>query len=169
MSALSKEQQELFEFFPETELPLMLSQDHILEFSKINAPFPQKFIEEVLLKWETEIDEYTEFLPCFSLPVQENYLPLIYWHGGLMIYAFILVTVNKSGQLISRKPIASTIAEGSIIKQSAAYIDEELQITIIAGQNADGSLYDSSLSQKFSMEILYNGEIVLLLDDNFNL
>jgi hypothetical protein len=169
MSELSKEQQVFFDFFPEAELPLILSQDHIAEFSEMNAPFPQKFIEEVLLKWETDIDEYTEFLPCVSLPVQDNYLALIYWKGGLLKYEFILVTVNKSGHLISRKSIATTIAEGSVIKNSVAYIDEELQITIVAGQNPDGALYDSSLSQKFNMEILYNGEIVLILDNNHNL
>lgn len=161
---LSHQQQELVQFFPEGELPVMLSQDQVKEFSDYNDPFPQKFIEEILMAWEKEVDEFTEFIPCLRLPVQENYIAVVYWKGGLLKYEFILVTLDKQGQVISRKPIATTLAEDNQIKQSAAYIDEEMNITILAGQNLDGDLYDSSLSQKFSMEILFNGEIVLDLD-----
>ncbi|MFZ1705929.1 MAG: hypothetical protein WAT79_16405 [Saprospiraceae bacterium] len=161
---LSREQKELADFFPEAELPLMLSQDQIGDFSEWNKPFPQKFIEEVLNIWETEVDEFTEFLPCVSLPVQEKFVPLIYWKGGLLKYDFILVTIDKQGGLINKKPIATTIVDGAVVKQSAAYIDEDLNITIVAGQNDEGELYDPSKSKKFSMEILPNGEIVLLLD-----
>jgi hypothetical protein len=162
---MSPEQKEFIRFFPEAELPLMLSQDQLPEFSDINEPFSAQFIEEVLTLWEKEIDEFTEFIPCAHLPVQEEYLGLVYWKGGLLKYEFILATINKKGELISKKPIATTVVENSVIKQSAAYIDPDLNITILAGQNIDGALYDSSLTQKFSMEILFNGEIVLHLDE----
>ena len=163
---MSPEQKEFVRFFPEAELPVMVSQDQLLEFSEINEPFSAHFLQEIMPLWENEPDEFTEFIPCFHLPVQENYLGLVYWKGGLLKYEFILVTIDKKGDLISRKPIASTIADGDTIKQSAAYIDNDLNITILAGQNREGELYDSSLTQKFSMEILFNGEIILHLDNN---
>src|SRR5690606_4628460 len=142
--SLSPEQKELVQFFPESELPVMLSEDQVKEFSDFNAPFPQKFIEEILMAWEKDVDEFTEFIPCFHLPVQENYVGVVYWKGGLMKYEYILLTLDKKGHVIQRRPIASTHAEGNQIKQSAAYIDEEMNITILAGQNPDGDLYDSS-------------------------
>lgn len=163
---LSPDQKEFIRFFMEAELPVMVSQDQLPEFSQMNEPFSAHFLEEIMASWENEPDEFTEYIPCFYLPVQENFLGLVYWKGGLLKYEFILVTINKKGELISRKPIASTIAEGDFVKQSAAYIDPDLNITILAGQNREGALYDPSLTQKFSMEILFNGEIILHLDNN---
>jgi len=161
---ISQELQDIIQFFPEAELPVLLSEDQLPVFQDNCPPFPQKFIDEVLQVWEKEIDEFTEFIPCVSLPMQDNYIGLVYWKGALLKYEFVLVTIDKKGELLYRKPIASTIVDGELIKKSVAYIDPDLNINIIAGQTEEGKLYDSSMSQNFTMEILVNGEIVVNID-----
>jgi hypothetical protein len=70
------------------------------------------------------------------------------------------VTLNKLGDVISRKSIASTIVHGQTIKKSIASIDPDYIITIIAGHSEGGEDYDAEQSQSYSMEILPTGEII---------
>lgn len=154
----------ILHYFPETTLPVLISEDHLPDYETNSQPFPQLFIDEILLEWEKEADEFTEFIPCFQLPKEENFYSVVYWKGGLLRYDFILVTLNKKGELINKKSIASTIVIDNIIKKSVASIEPDLIINIIAGQTMDGEEYDASMSKAFSMEILPSGEIIFSLD-----
>lgn len=153
------------EYFPAVELPVMLSEEQKDVFEEMNKALPLVLTEKYIGSWESEIDEFTEFIPCFSLPVQKNYSGLVYWKGSLLKYEFILVTLNKSQQLISRKVIASTIVDNNIIKRSVASIESDLSISIIAGHQQGDDLYDVSASALYSIEIMDNGELVF--DSNF--
>jgi hypothetical protein len=150
----------ILHYFPETELPVMISEDHLVDFEATTTPFPQAFIDEVILQWEREQDEFTEFMPCFRLPTQEKYAALVYWKASLLSYDFILVTLSKRCELISRKIIASTIVRDNRISKSVASIDPDMIISIMAGQSlADGD-YDAASSKAYSMEILPSGEVI---------
>ena len=81
-----------------------------------------------------------------------------------MRYDFVLVTLDKNGELINKKSIASTLVNDNIIKKSIASIEPDLIINIIAGQTLDGEEYDASMSKAFAMEILPTGEIIFALD-----
>lgn len=151
-------------YFPETELPVLISEDHLSEFEANSDPFPQVFIDEILLEWEKEADEFTEFIPCFRLPKEEKFNAVVYWKGSLLRYDFILVTLDKNGELINKKSIASTIVNENVIKKSVASIEPDLIINIIAGQTLDGEEYDASMSKSFAMEILPTGEIIFAMD-----
>ena len=151
-------------YFAETELPVMVSEDYLQDYERDNNPFPQSFVDEVIPEWEKEIDEFTEFIPCFRIPAQENFHAVVYWKGGLLKYDFILVTLDKNGQMINRKSISNTIVTGNIIKKSVASIETDLIINIIAGQSMDGTEYDAGESKAFSMEILPNGEIIFNME-----
>ena len=140
MSKLDK----ILHYFPETELPVLISEDHLSEFEINSDPFPQVFIDEVLLEWEKDADEFTEFIPCFRLPKEEKFNAIVYWKGALLRYDFVLVTLDKNGELINKKSIASTIVN--------------------AGQTLDGEEYDASMSKAFAMEILPTGEIIFAMD-----
>jgi len=146
------------------ELPIIVSDDYLSEYESNADPFPQVFIDEVLLDWEKEADEFTEFIPCFRLPKEEKFNSVVYWKGALLRYDFILVTLDKNGDLINKKSIASTIVNDNVIKKSVASIEPDLIINIIAGQTLDGEEYDASMSKAFAMEILPSGEIIFALD-----
>ena len=160
MSKLEK----ILHYFPETELPVLISEDHLSEFEINSDPFPQVFIDEVLLEWEKEADEFTEFIPCSRLPKEEKFNTIVYWKGALLRYDFVLVTLDKNGEMINKKSIASTIVNDNVIKKSVASIEPDLIINIIAGQTLDGEEYDASMSKAFAMEILPTGEIIFAMD-----
>jgi len=160
MSKLEK----ILHYFPETELPVLISEDHLSEFESNSDPFPQVFIDEVLLDWEKDADEFTEFIPCFRLPKEEKFNAIVYWKGALLKYDFVLVTLDKNGELINKKSISSTIVNDNVIKKSVASIEPDLIINIIAGQTLDGDEYDASVSKAFAMEILPTGEIIFAMD-----
>ncbi|MFZ1750300.1 MAG: hypothetical protein WAU01_08920 [Saprospiraceae bacterium] len=156
--------EKILHYFPEVPLPVMVSEEHLPEYEAEADPFPQVFIDEVLLEWEKEADEYTEFIPCFSIPKEENFYGVVYWKASLLRYDFILVTLDLKGQLINKKSIASTIVDGIIVKKSVASIEQDLIINIVAGQTLDGEEYDALLSKAYSMEILPTGEIIFDMD-----
>jgi hypothetical protein len=154
----------ILHYFPETQLPVIISEDHLSEYENNAAAFPQAFIDEVITTWEKDVDEFTEFIPCFQLPKEEKFNAVVYWKGGLLKYDFVLVTLDKKGDLISKKSIASTVVTDHTIKKSVASIEPDLIINIIAGQTEDGDEYDAAMSKAFAMEILPSGEIIFNLD-----
>ncbi len=160
MSKLDK----ILHYFPETELPIIVSEDYLSDYETNADPFPQVFIDEVLLEWEKDADEFTEFIPCFRLPKEEKFNTVVYWKGALLRCDFIMVTLDKNGELINKKSIASTIVNDNVIKKSVASIEPDLIINIIAGQTLDGEEYDASMSKAFAMEVLPTGEIIFALD-----
>ncbi len=152
-------------YFPEVDLPVTLSDEKVMTFSSENKALPAGFISEFIEPIEKEIDEMTEFIPCLKIPNTENFTALVYWKGSLMKYEFILVTYNKRNRVISRKSIASVIVEGELVKKSVASIDEDLIISIIAGENQKADeAYDPKNSKAFSMEILGDGEVIFSVD-----
>ncbi len=154
----------ILQYFPEKELPVFISDEHISIYETENETFPKAFVDEIILEWENAIDEFTEFIPCFRLPKEENFNAILYWKGGLLKYEFILATIDKNGGLISKKSIANTIVNGNIISRSVASIESDLIINIIAGQTIVGFEYDPTMSKAFTMEILHSGQIIFTLD-----
>jgi len=158
------------EYFPEVELPVLIAEDTILTFDSVNEVLPKDMIEHYIIKWEggQEIDEYTEFVPCFRLPdSSEDYHAVVYWKGGLLKYEYLLVTLSKkNGELLNRKLIAGTIAEGDVLKKSVAQIDEDLIIHIMAGVGTADDKYNPENSQAFNMEIMSTGDIIFSLGDD---
>ena len=160
--------EELLSFFPEIELPIEVTEDLVMTADTVNKVLPAVIIEEFLVKWEgsEEFDEFTEFVPILQIQGLEEFHGLIYWKGGLMRYEYILVTLDKLGNLISRKPVASTLSDGQTVKKSVAKIDEDLIIHIMAGENQANGKYDPSNSQAFNMEVLHTGDIIFSLGDD---
>lgn len=161
--------EDLFSFFPEVELPLEVTDHLVMAADSVNKVLPAEIIEKYIVPWEgkEEFNEFTEFVPILKIQDTEEFYALIYWKGGLMRYEYILVTIDKEGELISRRPIASTISDGVTVKKSVAQIDEDLIIHIMAGENiADSKSYDPSNSQAFNMEVMHTGDIIFSLGDD---
>lgn len=152
---------EFLQFFPEVDLPITLSDDSTLEFSRRNKPFTDDALNDFIFTWDTEVDELTEFIPCCQIRASDAFHTIVYWKAGLNKYEYYLVTINKSGELINRKVISSTIIEESTIKKSLAHITEDLIIHIMAGAKNEQQLdYDPDMSKAFSMEILDDGNVI---------
>jgi len=159
--------EDLLSFFPEVELPLEVTEDLVMTAETVNKVLPSSIIEAYFIKWENneEIDEFTEFVPILKVAETEEFHAVLYWKGGLMRYEYILVTMDKLGNLISRKPVASTISDGVTVKKSVAKIDEDLIIHIMAGENLANGKYDPANSQAFNMEVIHTGDIIFSLGD----
>lgn len=159
---------DMLSYFPEIELPVTLAEESAEAFSKNNKPLPPQIISEYIMKWETEeADEMTEFVPCLTVTKTEDFIGLVYWKASLLVYEFILVSITHAGDLISKKVIASTKLDGDIVKKSAAVIDEDLIVHIVAGATYSSAGYEPSSSQSFSMEFMEKGEIVFSKDKGF--
>lgn len=160
--------EDLLSYFPEIELPINITEDLVFAADAHNKVLPPEIIESFILKWgDTEIDEFTEFVPVLKIKDTDEFHAIIYWKGGLMKYEYFLVTLDKAGNLITKKPIASTISDGNSVKKSVALIDEDMIIHIMAGENKSKDIdYNPSHSQAFNMEILPTGDIIFSLGDD---
>ncbi len=159
--------EDLLGFFPEVELPIDITEDLVMTAETVNKVLPASIIEKYIVAWEKEeeFDEFTEFVPILKINETEEFHAIVYWKGGLMRYEYILVTLDKLGNLISRKPIGSTLSDGVTVKKSVSRIDEDLIIHIMAGENMANGKYDPSNSQAFNMEIMHTGDIIFSLGD----
>ena len=158
---------EFLSFFPKVELPVIFSDDNLEIFSRENKVLPAEAIHRYIYQWESNVESDTvEFIPCISLPVQEEFIGLVYWKGDVTKFEYVLITLSKNGDLITKKTIASTTFEGNIVKRSVASIDEDLIIHIMAGANIEGAEYHPESSQAFNMEIMPTGDVLFSLSDD---
>lgn len=154
-------------FFPEIDLPVTLSEEYVKEFSTNNIPLNIVAIEQWIVQWEGPMDELTEYIPCFKIKETFDIHAIVYWKAGLMTYEYIMVTLDKQGNLISRKVVASTKSDGKNVQRSISTIDEDWIIHIIAGENDDHDLhYEATRSKAFNMELMVDGRIIFNLEDS---
>ncbi len=146
------------EKFPEIELPITLSDDSAIEFSKQNNPLPAPMIAQFI---DAEQDEFTEYIACVRIPNTFDFHAIIYWKATLMSYQYVLATYTKKGILIDKAVIAGTYSDGKSLTKSVATIEEDWIIYIVSGQTAaDAPTYDPSTSNAFDLELLATGEII---------
>lgn len=154
--------EEFLELFPVMRLPVTLSEETAHEFSKENDVMPGLVIEQYMVPLEGEIDEWTEFVPCFRFPDTKDFHAIVYWKAGLMQYYFVLVTLTLQGKVIDKRVLAGTYVAGEVVTQSVATIDPDWIITVVTGQNRSGkdAFYDASTSKASGMEVMPNGTII---------
>ncbi len=150
------------EKFPEIDLPLTLTSESSHAFSRTNDPLHSLMIEQFILPYQKEeLDEFTEFIPCFKIPKTFDIHAIVYWKASLLNYQYILATYNKKGQLIDKGVIAGTYSDGASLISSVATIEEDWIIYIISGKaEKDERDYDATSSKAFNLELLATGEIV---------
>lgn len=154
------------DFFPEIDLPVTLNDESLLDFSRENKPFTTLVLQQWIVPHDQEISDLTEYIPCFRLKDTADIFAMVYWRGDALKYEYIMVTFDKSGNLIDKKSIASTIVSDQSIKKSLATIDPDWIIHIVAGENFEPDhQYNSKQSRAFSMELLADGKIIFSLED----
>ncbi len=153
--------QSFFDKFPPLQTPLTLGENSHHSFSSLNEPLPHALTEQFILPHEEgQVDELTEFVPCFRIANAEPIIVLVYWKAGLLNYQYVMLTYSEKGQWIDRKVIGGTYSDGQTLTQSISIIDEDLSITIVSGQMEEGESLDPSKSTAYNLEILPNGTIV---------
>ncbi|MCB0638527.1 MAG: hypothetical protein KDC54_17980 [Lewinella sp.] len=156
--------EQLLSQFPEIELPVVLGEDTHHVFSRENDPLHAAVIDQFLLPLEEEeMDEMTEFVPCFRLPGTKDYRAIVYWKAGLLHYQYRLVTYDKKGNFIDGKVIAGTTFDGEDVTRSMATITDQYQVYIVSGQQQfQLDDYDAKMSTAVRFQISNGGKIVEL-------
>lgn len=147
--------------FPPVELPVTLGADTHIEFSRANPPLDPLEIEDYILPIEEEeLDEFTEYIPCFCLPDTDEFIGIVYFKAGLMDYQYRIVTYDKRGDMVNHEVIAGMFSNGTMLAQSFATIDPTWTIHIVSGQGkADATTYDPTESTSKELEIFKDGVI----------
>ena len=149
------------EVFPEVELPVTLSADLDINFSKRNPPLPPVTIDRFIVGnngGALSDDEYTEYVPCFRVPETYEFQAVVYWRGGLLDYQYILATYDKTGVLLDRATIAGTTSDGAKVVQSVANFDDDWTIRVISGVS-QGERFVPANSSITHLELLPDGTI----------
>lgn len=154
---------DFLEKFPVLKLPVTLSPDVEIEFSRNNKPLSPVMVSKLIAAIEgDQPDEFTEFVPCFQIHKTDGFHAIVYWKAGLMNYQYILATLDPKGTLIDKRVIAGTYSDGETLVQSVATIEDDWIIYIISGQSHTDKTetYDASTSKAFNLELLASGEII---------
>ena len=159
--------QKLFDHFPLMDPPITLSSEVAPRFSADNKALPSNLIAEYFSVWD-QLDEYTEIIPCLQLKTEyKDIACLIYLKIALMSYEYILVSLDKELNLLSKKVIAGTLSNNLTVKESVAYIGEDLIIHCMSGESESNLRdYKPENSSSFQFEILPNGSIDTTHEEN---
>lgn len=153
---------QFLEKFPPVEMPTTLGEEDHHTFSTENEPLSAALVEQFIHPLENvEDDEFTEYVPCFSIEGTKHFHALVYWKAGLLTYEYVLATFAPDGRVIARRVIAKTEVQEDKIHRSVATIDEDLIIFVAqsAAVAADDS-FDPQSTKTFNFEILDNGEVI---------
>lgn len=154
------------EQFPVTELPFTLGEETVRVISQSTDPLNGTLVEKFIHPLEEAAvnEEFTEFVACFQLPPQENFVGLVYWRADLLQYHYVLVTLDsKTGELIDRQVIAGTSYDGEELTQSSSAITEDLTIYIVSGQGlGDDYDYSAAGSTAHRYQVSEQGKIMEL-------
>ncbi len=149
--------------FPEIELPVTLSEDTHLDFSKENDPLPGQMIAEFIGKYEAAVpdEDLTEYIACLRLPTEKReYKAIVYWRASLLSYDYVLATYNpKTGVMIDKKAIAGTKIVGDNIKRIVAIINEDFTIHVVEGMESETGAFDPDASKARRFELFDSGRI----------
>lgn len=147
--------------FPRVNLPVVLTEEAQSVFSKENTPLSKSMIEEFIVPIDEEIDEFTEYIPCFRIPKTGNFNAIVFWKAGLMNYQYILATFDKKGKLIEKKSIAGTEVKNDSLLRTVATIKEDWTIpTVIGVASIDRTTkYDPATSLTSTLQLNLNGTI----------
>lgn len=148
--------------FPEIALPITLTEESHIEFSRRNSPLSQEMIMEYILKIEQfDFDEFTEFIPCVKISKTDGFHAIIYWRASLMDYEYTLATFTPKGQFIDKKVIAGTKMRDGVLVRSVTTIEDDWLIYIVMGtSDPDEEEFTAVNSRSLNMELLATGEIV---------
>lgn len=156
--------QDFLNAFPEAELPVDLTEETRSIFGKENKPLAKRVIEEFIVPIDNDIDEFTEYIPCFKIPRTGDFHAVVLWKAGLMNYEYFIITFDKKGNLIEKKMIAGTQVKGDALLRTVTTIKEDWTIASVVGVVSanDDLAYDPATSLDSMLELTPEGKILVL-------
>ena len=150
--------------FPRVKLPVVLTEEAQSVFSKENQPLSKLMIEKFIVPIDEEIDEFTEYIPCFRIPKTGKFNAIVFWKAGLMNYQYILATFDKKGKLIDKKTIAGTEVKNDSLLRTVATIKEDWTIPAVVGVAAvsNDTKYDPATTLTSAFELDTDGTILVV-------
>ncbi|MBK9108555.1 MAG: hypothetical protein IPM92_09360 [Saprospiraceae bacterium] len=153
--------QDFVSYFPPAELPLTVQYNDLHSYAKTNDPLPDTFLADYLLPYlDFEVDEFTEFLPCFQIYGTEQNIQLVFWTGRLMHYAFYLITYEKSGRFVDLAEIAGFYSDRQEVFQRMAHLNEDSEVYIVeTNLSTNEKQIVTDQTKKWVLNILPDGHI----------
>ncbi|MGB0863339.1 MAG: hypothetical protein ACPG19_06260 [Saprospiraceae bacterium] len=148
--------------YPEVELPITLTSEDSVDFSRHNSPIPLPMVDEFLAA--ANDDELTEYVACFKVPETNSFHALVTWKAGLMEYEYQVTTYDLVGNLIDKRTISGTKSNGESIIRSVATIESDWLINVVEGSEVfkgNQSTFNASASRVSNFEITANGEVII--------
>lgn len=157
---------EFLKFFPVVELPVILTEDLIIDFSKMNTPLNLELTEKFILPYLKVTDrEFLEIIPCFSIPDTHDFHAIVFYEADVLSHQYNIATYTKQGAFISGKALCGTLVKDEMITKSVATIDEDWTINIVGGEaHSSQRTYEASNSKAFNLEMMPDGKIIFPLD-----
>ena len=152
--------QDFLDRFPLLTPPISILENSHLDFSRLNDPLPQAYVEDILYPIEKEMDEYSEIVPCFRIESVGQFYGIVYWRAQLLNYDYFLLTYNWKSMFMDRVRIAGTRYRGAQALISVAKINDDWIIDMIEGVGSIDETYDTSQSRTHYIEILDSGKIL---------
>ena len=155
------------QFFPEVTLPVLLTADEQLLFSANNEALPLDLVSRFLLQKtaDSEIDEFTEYVPCFQLPDTAPIYGVVYWRAALLQYDYILASFDANGVLLDAQSIGGSTVEGQTVRERVATIAEDGFIFVATGAahyKAGATHFESEAGKLYKMELRNDGKIEII-------
>lgn len=149
--------------FPQVQMPIILGETTHHVFGKENEPLPLGMIQQFVYPIENieETDEFTEYIPCFSIEGTGDFIAIVWWKAELLNYEYRLATFSLTGKLLSSRVIAYTRVQKGQVHRAVATIDTEWEINIAVGTTVDGNdVFDPSTTRTANLDLLANGQII---------
>jgi hypothetical protein len=132
-------------FFPEVELPYSILSETQRMIEEEQEPLSATWMFNFVLGKDAVIDEFTEFMPCFSIASQHKIHILVYWEATLEGNAYKLATFSREGHLIDSRTIAGMRYESNSVIQSVCTITQSLTFSTVDGRlDSEGQPTDFS-------------------------
>lgn len=147
--------------FPTAELPISLTSETQRTMSEIQEPLSMVWASHFLLYPDETIDEFTEYMACFSLPKTDDFFGAIYWEANLHGNGYHLATFSKTGTLIDKVWLAGTKYTDKELLQSVCTIEEDWSMNIVEGRiDATTNQIDTSFEPNHTyFQLTLDGQI----------
>ncbi len=152
------------DLFPTMSFPVTLHLDAHHDFSKQDKGIRQELLDEYVIPYIGENDdEFTEYIPCFQLKADTNFIGVVLWRAALLEYEYYIMTYNNAGDLIHQQVIAGMKSDGENIITRIAIIDDDSIIHMVEGlMNEEKEQdYDPLKTREFTFELTSDGYISL--------
>lgn len=154
------------QFFPYVELPYTITSDTQRLISRKNDPLSAEWLFHFVLDQEAVVDDYTEFMPCFSIADTHGFWAIVYWEANLEGTTYFLTTFSKDGILIDKKKIAGTKYTEDGLYQMVCTISETWLFSCAEGRlDAQGNttpISPDSTHLHTTLQMTGDGEIVAI-------